>query len=238
MSRPILVTHTFNVPAERLFGALDDNATMGRWLGVKVELIKKPARQGRGAPCVASTSGLQRIDEEILEREVPRRIVYKIVRGLFPLSSHRGEIHVTSLGPDRSSVEWKIELESMIPGLGQLVRAGLGLGIQRALKKLAGQLRLDRERISRSRRRDVTPERRAISRRGRPLLKRRAPSCPERAGCSPRGEDPPLALEGRAAFSRAVRRDLDGSPRRWRVDPAGHGCGAKPVVPRPRRPQG
>lgn len=139
MSRPILVTHTFNVPAERLFGALDDNATMGRWLGVKVELIKSPPDKGVGT-VRRLYIGLQRIDEEILEREVPRRIVYKIVRGLFPLSSHRGEIHVTSLGPDRSSVEWKIELESMIPGLGQLVRAGLGLGIQRALKKLAGQL--------------------------------------------------------------------------------------------------
>ena len=43
---------------------------------------------------------------------MPTRIVYGIVRGLFPLSYHRGEINVTPLGPERSSVEWKIELES------------------------------------------------------------------------------------------------------------------------------
>jgi uncharacterized protein YndB with AHSA1/START domain len=139
MSRPILVTRTFDVPAERLFAALDDNATMGRWLGVKVELIKSPPDKGVGTVRRLHI-GLQKIDEEILERDVPRRIVYKIVRGLFPLSSHRGEIQVTPVGPKQSSVEWKIELESMIPGLGALVRAGLGLGIERALKKLAGQL--------------------------------------------------------------------------------------------------
>ena len=139
MSRPILVTQEFNAPAERVFAALDDNATMGRWLGVKVDVIKSPPDKGVGT-VRRLYFGLQKIDEEILEREVPRRIAYKIVRGLFPLSYHRGEINVTALGPQRSSAEWRIELESKFPGLGPLVRAGLGLGIKRALKKLAGQL--------------------------------------------------------------------------------------------------
>jgi hypothetical protein len=139
MSRPILVTRTFQVPAERLFAALDDNSTMGRWLGVKVDLITSPPDKGVGTVRRLHI-GLQKIDEQIFEREVPRRIVYKIVRGLFPLSHHRGEINVTSLGPQQSNAEWRIELESKIPGLGALVRAGLGFGIQRALGKLAGQL--------------------------------------------------------------------------------------------------
>ena len=139
MSRPILVTQEFNAPAERVFAALDDNATMGRWLGVKVDVIKSPPDKGVGTVRRLHI-GLQKIDEEILEREVPKRITYKIVRGLFPLSYHRGEINVRSLSPQRSSAEWRIELESKIPGLGALVRAGLGLGIKRALKKLAAQL--------------------------------------------------------------------------------------------------
>jgi uncharacterized protein YndB with AHSA1/START domain len=139
MSRPILVTHTFNAPAERVFAALDDNASMGGWLGVRIDLIKSPPDKGVGSVRRLHI-GLQRIDEEIFEREVPTRIVYRIVRGLFPLSYHRGEINVTSLGPQRSSVEWKIELESKIPGLAMLVRAGLGRGIQRGLRKLAGQI--------------------------------------------------------------------------------------------------
>ncbi len=112
---------------------------MGRWLGVKVDVVKSPPDKGVGTVRRLHI-GLQKIDEEILEREVPKRITYRIVRGLFPLSYHRGEIHVTSLSPQRSSAEWRIELESKIPGLGTLVRAGLGLGIKRALKKLAGQL--------------------------------------------------------------------------------------------------
>jgi uncharacterized protein YndB with AHSA1/START domain len=139
MSRPIVVTRTFDVPAERLFAALDDNSTMGRWLGVKIDLIKSPPDRGVGSVRRLHI-GLQKIDEEIQEREVPTRIVYRIVRGLFPLSYHRGEINVTPLGPQRSSVEWKIELESKIPFLGSIVRAGLGRGIERGLGKLAGQL--------------------------------------------------------------------------------------------------
>jgi|CZKU01.1.fsa_nt_gi hypothetical protein len=139
MSRPILVTHTFNVPAERLFAALDDNSTMGRWLGVKVDLVKSPPDKGVGTVRRLHI-GLQKIDEEIVEREVPKRIAYKIVRGLFPLSYHRGEVNVTSLGADRSSAEWRIDLESKIPALGALVRVGLGAGIDRALKKLDRQL--------------------------------------------------------------------------------------------------
>ncbi len=139
MSRPVLVTHTFNAPAERLFAALDDNATMGRWLGVKIELIKSPPDKGVGTVRRLHI-GLQRIDEEIFEREIPTRIVYRIVRGLFPLSYHRGEINVASLGPQRSSVEWKIEIESKIPGVAMLVGAGLARAIGRGLAKLAGQI--------------------------------------------------------------------------------------------------
>jgi uncharacterized protein YndB with AHSA1/START domain len=139
MSRPILVTHTFNVPAERLFAALDDNANMGRWMGARIDLITSPPDKGVGT-VRRLHMGLQKIDEQILEREVPKRIVYKIVRGLFPLSYHRGEINVTSLGPQRSSVEWKIDLESKIPGLVALLRAGLGRGIHRGLVTLAGEL--------------------------------------------------------------------------------------------------
>src|ERR1019366_4473829 len=116
-----------------------DNSTMGRWLGVKVDLVKSPPDKGVGTVRRLHI-GLQKIDEEIVEREVPKRIAYKIVRGLFPLSYHRGEVNVTSLGADRSSAEWRIDLESKIPALGALVRVGLGAGIDRALKKLDRQL--------------------------------------------------------------------------------------------------
>ncbi|HEX3770795.1 MAG TPA: SRPBCC family protein [Polyangiaceae bacterium] len=139
MSRPILVTESFNVPAERLFAALDDNETMGRWMGVPVTVVQTVADKGVGTVRRLKI-GLKSIDEEIVEREPPRRIAYKIVRGLAPLSHHFGEILVTSRGPSASQVEWRIELESNVPLLGAVVRAGLGRGIARALRKLRRQL--------------------------------------------------------------------------------------------------
>ena len=139
MSRPILVTESFNVPAERLFAALDDNETMGRWMGVPVKVVHSVPDKGVGTVRRLKI-GLKSIDEEIVEREPPRRIAYKIVRGLAPLSHHFGEITVTSRGPSASQAEWRIELESNVPLLGALVRAGLGQGIARALRKLRRQL--------------------------------------------------------------------------------------------------
>jgi uncharacterized protein YndB with AHSA1/START domain len=139
MSRPILVTETFDAPAERVFAALDDNETMGRWMGVPIHVVQSVPDKGVGTVRRLKI-GLKWIDEEIVEREPPRRIAYKIVKGLAPLSHHFGEITVTSKGPNASQVEWRIELESKVPLLGAFVRAGLGQGIARALRTLKRRL--------------------------------------------------------------------------------------------------
>lgn len=135
MTTPIVMTREFPFSAERVFAALDDHANMGRWLGVKIELIK-PAPDGGLGAVRRLYIGPSKIDEEIIERVVPSHIVYKIVRGLFPLSSHRGEINVTTLGPEHCRVVWQIEIESKIPLLILLVRAGLKAGINTGLKRL------------------------------------------------------------------------------------------------------
>jgi uncharacterized protein YndB with AHSA1/START domain len=139
MSRPVLVTETFDVPAERVFAALDDNDTMGRWMGVPVRVVESVPDKGIGTVRRLKI-GLKSIDEKIVEREPPRRIAYKIVRGLAPLSHHFGEITITSRGPAASEVEWRVEIESKVPLLGAFVRAGLGQGLARALRALKRRL--------------------------------------------------------------------------------------------------
>jgi len=135
MTTPIVMTREFPFPAERVFAKLDDHANMGRWLGVKIELIK-PAGEGGVGAVRRLHIGLMKIDEEIVECVAPTHIVYKIVRGLFPLSHHRGEINVTALGADGCRVVWQIEIDSNIPLLAPIVRSALKKGIITGLKRL------------------------------------------------------------------------------------------------------
>lgn len=128
----------FASSADRVFAALDDHANMGRWLKAKITVVKRASDGGVGTVRRIHL-GLSAIDEEIVERQVPTRIVYTIVRGLFPLSYHRGEINVTALGDQQCRVVWEIVIDSKIPLLAPIVRSVLKTVIQ------AGLVRLDRQ---------------------------------------------------------------------------------------------
>ncbi len=139
MSVPsITMTQEFASSAERVFAALDDHANMGRWLKAKITLVKSVP------DAVGSVRrihlGLSSLDEEVTEREAPTRVVYRIVRGLFPLSYHRGEINVTDLGTGRCRVVWQIAIDSKIPLVAPIVRAALKVAIGSGLARLERQL--------------------------------------------------------------------------------------------------
>lgn len=138
MPAPIVMSLEFSSSAERVFAALDDHANMGRWLKAKITLVKHVP------DAVGSVRrihlGPQSIDEEIIERTAPSHIVYKIVRGLFPLSYHRGEINIAPMTSTRCSVVWTIEIDSKIPILAPIVRSALKAIIQAGLVRLDKQL--------------------------------------------------------------------------------------------------
>lgn len=139
MPTPIVMRHELSSSADRVFAALSDHANMGRWLGAKITLIKPGDAAGVGAVRRLHL-GLSTIDEEIVESVAPTRIVYRIVRGLFPLSSHRGEINLSVVDANRCGVEWQIAIDSKIPLLAPIVRAALKAAITTGLKRLDKQL--------------------------------------------------------------------------------------------------
>jgi hypothetical protein len=140
MANDILVTHDFAVPAERVFAALDDHASMGRWMGGKITLAKRSADGGVGTVRRIHL-GVTAIDEEIVERQVPARIVYRIVAGVPFLKHHRGEVHVESRGPTSSQVRWHVDFQSRLPGVSGVLLPGLGAALKQGLKRLERQLR-------------------------------------------------------------------------------------------------
>jgi uncharacterized protein YndB with AHSA1/START domain len=133
--KEIIVTHEFPVTADRVFAALDDHANMGRWIGTPVSVVTRMADGGVGtvrrvhAPLMA-------IDEEVTARDVPHRLVYRIVRGVPFMNYHRGEIRVEPRTDGRSYVRWQVEIESALPAGSSLMLFMVGFALRRGLKRL------------------------------------------------------------------------------------------------------
>ena len=125
----------FAVPPERLWEAITDHEGMSKWAGAPVRLIARGDAHGVGA-LRRIRMGATSIDEEVIYADAPRRLVYRIVRGL-PVSFHRGEMLVvpTERG---SKLTWKIMLASSVPGLARLTVRALDTALRPSLRTLRG----------------------------------------------------------------------------------------------------
>src|SRR3954468_23343247 len=112
---------------------------MGSWLGGKITLAKRAADGGVGTVRRVHL-GPSNFDEEVIERDIPSRIVYRITRGVPFLRHHRGEIQVTPNASGGSHVRWNVALESKLPGLSVAIRSGLGVVIKQGLRRLDRKL--------------------------------------------------------------------------------------------------
>jgi uncharacterized protein YndB with AHSA1/START domain len=135
----VVLTQTFPTTPDRVFAALDDHANMGRWLGTRVSLLKRAPDGGVGTVRRVHTL-LAQVDEEVVEREVPSRLVYRIIGGVPGVSHHRGEIRVTPHGDHQSQVRWEVEIDSPLPGFATLVLGSVRLALGLGLKRLSRQL--------------------------------------------------------------------------------------------------
>lgn len=130
----IVLFEAFQASPERVWSALTDHEGMAKWTGADVKIVARGDENGVGTVRRVSMGGL-RIDEEVVYADAPRRLVYRIVRGL-PVSFHRGEILVEPRG-DKTEVTWKILLRSSVPGL---VR-GSAMLLKPALTRGLGELK-------------------------------------------------------------------------------------------------
>ena len=129
----------YDVPPDVLFGVATDHAGMGRWVGAPVKVIAAPPDGGVGTVRRISVGPLA-IDEEIVLFEPPRRMIYRIVRGL-PLRYHRGEMRVSPWGDRGSQLAWEITLVSSVPFLAETIGRALERTINRGLRRLGEVLR-------------------------------------------------------------------------------------------------
>lgn len=133
------LVESFAVSPARLWEALTDHEGMSDWLGLRVTVVNGPRDGGVGTVRRMHARGLA-FDEEVTYADPPRRMVYRIVRGVPVLRFHRGEILIEPWGQTGARLTWDILVDSAIPGVATLIARGLEPAIRQGLTKLRAQL--------------------------------------------------------------------------------------------------
>ncbi len=126
----IVLKKTFRASIERVWAHIDDHAGMRDWMGAAVKV-----RGDGGIGTVRTIGTLVTFDETVMEREPPRRMVYRITRGV-PVT-HRGEVKLTERSDGGTDLLWTISIESRIPLFARSIALVLEPTIARGLGKLA-----------------------------------------------------------------------------------------------------
>lgn len=115
------VVKTIEAPLEQVWSRYTDHASWTRWAGLgKVRLAKEgvPPPNGVGCVRVFTASGLH---EEVTRFDAPRRMTYRIVKGIVPIKDHLGDVTFEADG-NGTRIVWRCQFNSRIPGLGGLFR--------------------------------------------------------------------------------------------------------------------
>jgi uncharacterized protein YndB with AHSA1/START domain len=135
-----VITREFSVSAERLYEALADQDKMSSWIGAKVSV---PVRGANGA-LVGTVRrihvGLVIFDERIEAVEPARSITYAVVPPMPLLRHHLGQMRIEPLGPHRSRLTWRIQLELALGAdrvVGPVLGRVLALGLARLARRLS-----------------------------------------------------------------------------------------------------
>ncbi len=133
--RDVSLELDFAVPPERLWAALVDHESMGKWAGARVRLIARGDADGVGAVRRVRI-GAASVDEEVVYADAPRRLVYRVVRGAL-IAHHRGEVLIEPRG-EGSHLTWNIRMVTGVPGLSRALSRVIGTGLGRGLRELRG----------------------------------------------------------------------------------------------------
>jgi hypothetical protein len=135
----ITVIESFAVRPDELWNIITDHEGMSDWSGARVSVIAGPSDGGVGTVRRVHTRGLS-IDEEVTYADRPRRLVYRVVRGLPIIRFHRGEVLIEPSGSNGSRLTWDILLDSWIPGVAKAITLALEPALRRGLSTLRESL--------------------------------------------------------------------------------------------------
>ncbi len=118
-----------------VFALLADHDQLSRVFGVPCKRIKQGAQQPNGTGSVRRIGmGPVAIEETVTAFQESEYIEYRISKGGWPLSQHRGELRFTE-HQGHTQVVWSIDFAAPLSWLGHMIAATLEQGISRGLRK-------------------------------------------------------------------------------------------------------
>lgn len=133
MSRPhINVTARYQMTPEALWEVIADHEGMERWLGTKVRVESGDGGEGTIRSVMV---GPLKLEEEILAFTPPTRMVYRVSKGL-PVRYHQAVMVVTPTKDGGSELNWRVTIDSRVPGVARMLLRGVKRNLTEALRRL------------------------------------------------------------------------------------------------------
>ena len=138
----IIMHQEFNAPIEKVWADMSDHVSMGKIMGQNFTRIvdgKDPADPNGVGSVRRINVPVFGFEETVMKSEKHQVIEYTISKGT-PLNHHYGRMIFKSLGDNKSSLDYTIELGSKIPLLGGILKVALGKSIGGSIKNYAKKL--------------------------------------------------------------------------------------------------
>ncbi|HEX3344944.1 MAG TPA: SRPBCC family protein [Polyangiaceae bacterium] len=113
--RRVQVERVIAAPPADVFARYTDHAGWTAWAGTgKVSLAREGTPDPNGVGCVRAFESAMGLQEEVIEFDPPHHMAYRIARGGFPITAHRGDVRFEA-HPRGTRVVWSVEFRSRIP---------------------------------------------------------------------------------------------------------------------------
>jgi uncharacterized protein YndB with AHSA1/START domain len=109
------VERIIEAPPEAVFARYTDHAGWSQWAGAgKVSLAREGSPDRNGVGAVRAFESAMGLQEEVIEFDPPRHMAYRVIRGGFPITDHRGDVRFEPHARGTRLV-WSVEFASRIP---------------------------------------------------------------------------------------------------------------------------
>jgi len=138
----VKINSTFNAPVEKVYELLNDHATLGKILGIKMRRIVDSKDEGNvnGVGSVRRFSIVLPMEETIVKSEKNKLIDYTITKGMHFFTSHYGTMVFRALNDKQCELDYTITIGIKFRVLSKFLLNTVAADIKKKLMELNRKL--------------------------------------------------------------------------------------------------
>ena len=132
------VRRTVSATPEQVWDVYTNHGSWKSWAGMthsSLFVAGTPHKNGTGAVRRLGSYGFK-AHEEILDFDPPKRMTYRVVKGMPAMKNHLGEVLFEPSGKG-TRITWRCRFDSRVPGFGPILRLYITRFFRNALDGLA-----------------------------------------------------------------------------------------------------